>query len=113
MKTRGQVKDDLSTLATHTFNDASKDHAQTEHAHNWLEPGDLVSPAVKEANRWVIFTIRSVAGVALHDLSQVPVMHVDPDDVRIVDATVQGDFFLHGRSVAKAVGVEVVFHYPT
>jgi hypothetical protein len=112
-KTRGQVKVDLFTLSTHTFGDESKDHSQTEHAHNWLEAGDLVTPEVKEANRWVIFTIRGVEGIAVKDLTAVPVAHLATDDGRAVDATVKGDFFLHGHSVAKDVPVEVVFHYPT
>jgi hypothetical protein len=112
-KTRGQVKVDLLTLTTHTFDDAKKDSSQTEHAHNWLEAGDLVTADVKEANRWVIFTIRGVEGVTTHDLGQVPVTHLATDDARTVDATVKGDFFLHGHSVPKDVPVEVVFHYPS
>jgi hypothetical protein len=112
-KTRGQVKVDLFTLSTHTFDDDKKDKSQTEHAHNWLEAGDLVSAEVKEANRWVIYTIRGVDGVATHDLAQVPVTHLATDDGRTVVARVKGDFFLHGHSVPKDVPVEVVFHYPT
>jgi hypothetical protein len=112
-KTRGQVKVDLLTLSTHTFDDAKKDGAQTEHAHNWLEAGDLVTPAVREANRWVIFTIRGVDGIATRDLAQVAVTHLAAEDARTVDATVKGDFFLHGHSVTKDVPVEVVFHYLT
>jgi hypothetical protein len=112
-KTTGQVKIDLTTLTTHTFDDASKDKAQTEHAHNWLEAGDLVSSEVKEANRWVIFTIRSIDGLTEHDLSKVPTVHAGDDDGRTVAATAKGDFFLHGHQVPKDVAVEVVFHYPT
>lgn len=112
-KTRGQVKIDLTTLATHTFDDATKDKSQTEHAHNWLEAGDLVTPEVKEANRWVIFTIRSVDGLANADLTKIPTTHVDADDVRTVSAVAKGDFFLHGHQVPKEVPIEVVFHYAT
>jgi hypothetical protein len=107
-KTRGQVKVDLETLATHTFDDPSKNAGQTEHAHNWLEAGKLVTPEVREQNRWVVYTVESVTGLATNDLSAVPVK----DDQRVVDATVKGSFALHGHVVPKEVPVEVVFHYP-
>jgi hypothetical protein len=106
-KTRGQVKIDLTTLKTHTFDDAKKDGSQTEHAQNWLEVGTLVTPEVKEANRWVIFTIQGVDGLAEKDLSKIALS----GDTRTVDATAKGDFFLHGHQVKKDVPVEVVFHY--
>jgi len=112
-KTRGQVKVDLLTLKTTTFSDAKKDSSQTEHAHNWLEAGDLVTPEVKEANRWAIFNIQGVDGLAEKDLSKVPVTPGGKDDVRTVAATVKGDFFLHGHQVHKDVPVEIVFHYLT
>jgi hypothetical protein len=104
-KTRGQVKVDLATLSTHTFDNATKDKSQTEHAHNWLEAGDLVSPEIKETNRWAIFSIREVNELTISDLSKVPVTHVGVEDVRSVLAIAKGDFFLHGH--------QVVFHYAT
>jgi hypothetical protein len=112
-KTSGQVKVDLTTLTTHTFDDADKDKAQTKHSHNWLEAGNLVTPEVKEANRWVIFTIRSIDGLAERDLSKIAAVHAGDDDGRTVTATAKGDFFLHGHQVPKEVPIEVVFHYPT
>ncbi len=111
-KTTGQVKIDLATLSTHTFGDQSKDHAQTEHARNWLEAGDLVTADVREANRWVIFTVRGIDGLGERDLSKIPTVHGASDDIRTVLATVKGDFFLHGHQVPKEVPVEVVFHFP-
>ncbi len=107
-RTRGIVRVDLTTLRTTTFGNAEKDDLQTEHAHNWLEAGKLVTPAVKETNRWAIFTIKEVAGVGEADLSKVAVA----SDTRTVEATVKGDFFLHGHEAPKEVPVEVVFHYP-
>jgi len=112
-KSRAQVKVDLTTLTTHTFGDKGKDSAQTEHAHNWLEAGTLVTPDVKEANRWAVFTIREVTGATAHDLAAVAAVHGDTDDGKTLEATVKGDFFLHGHSVVKEVPVVVVVHYPT
>ncbi len=107
-KTRGIVRVDLTTLRTTTFGNAEKDGLQTEHAHNWLEAGKLVTPEVKETNRWAIFTIKEVAGVGEADLSKVTAS----GDTRTVDAIVKGDFFLHGHQAPKEAPVEVVFHYP-
>ncbi len=112
-KTRGQVKVDLTSLTTHTFDNPSSDASQTKHSHNWLEAGDLVTPEVREANRWAIFTLRSVSGLAGVELGKVAVTTRQPgDDTRVVAATVRGDLFVHGHQVPKEVPVEVAFHYP-
>jgi hypothetical protein len=111
-KTRGQVKVDLTTLATHTFDDPTKDKAQTEHSHNWLEAGDLVTPGVKAVNQWVIFTIRDVTDASSPSLAAAPLTNGTPDDKRVVSVVARGDFFLHGHTVPKEVPLEVTFDYP-
>jgi hypothetical protein len=111
-RTRGRVDVDLTTLQTRTFGDASKDKAQTEHAHNWLEAGDLVTPEVKEANRWVTFTIRGVDSAGAHRLDEIPVEHAGGDETRTVAVVATGDVSLHGHTVKKDVPLSVVFHYP-
>jgi hypothetical protein len=111
--TRGQVKADLSTLTTSTFGVESKDKSQTEHAHNWLEAGDLVPASVKAENRWAIFTIESIEGPAATDLSAVPAVHGASDDTRTVSVTAKGQFFVHGHQVPKSAELDVVFHYAT
>jgi hypothetical protein len=112
-KTRGLVKIDLTSLKTHTFDDDKKNAAQTEHAQNWFEAGELVTPEVKETNRWAIFTIQAVDGLTETDLSKVPAAAAGAGDVKSIAATVKGDFVLHGRQVHKDVPVEVTFRYPS
>jgi hypothetical protein len=112
-ETRGQVKADVTTLTTTTFGIEDKDKAQTEHARNWLEAGTLVTPEVKEGNRWAIYTIKSVEGLASSDLSTVPIVHLGPEDTRTVTARANGDFFVHGHQIAKSAELEIVFHYAT
>jgi uncharacterized protein (DUF2141 family) len=111
-KTHGQVKVDVTTLTTHTFND-DRDKLQSEHALNWLEVGKLVTPEVKDGNRWAIFTIRSIDGLGNNDLATFPLTHGAGDETRTVTAEAKGDFFIHGHQVAKSATVEVVFHYAT
>lgn len=108
---RGEVKVDLTTLKTHTFGD-DKDAKQTEHALNWLEVGTLVTPDVKEKNRWVVFAIESVDGLSATDLTKVAPDKGAGGDVRTVSMTVHGDFLLHEHKVKKDAAVEVKFHYP-
>jgi hypothetical protein len=108
---RGEVKVDLTTLKTHTFGD-SKDEKQTEHALNWLEVGNLVTPEVKEKNRWATLTIRSVEGAMPTDLSKATPEKTADGEVRAVTLSVHGDFLLHGHKVEKVVALDVRFHYP-
>jgi hypothetical protein len=110
--TRGEVKVDLTTLSTHTFDDADKNAAQTGHARNWLQVGEASTPEEKTANRYTVFAIRSVDKVSAEDVSKVAPTKVGNEDVRTVTATVHGEFLLHGHKANKDVPVEVRFHYP-
>jgi hypothetical protein len=111
--TRGQVKADLTTIVTTTFDDPTKNSAQTEHAHNWLEVGTLVTPEVKEANRWVLFAIRSIDGASATDITKVSPTSEGGEEVRIVSFTAHGEVLLHGHKSNKDATLEAKLHYPT
>jgi len=109
---RGEVKVDLTTLSTHTFKD-DRDGSQTSHARNWLQVGDASSADEKKANQYAVFALQSLASPSATDLSKVAPTKEEGDDVRIITATVHGDFLVHGHKAAKDVPVEVKFHYPS
>jgi hypothetical protein len=109
--TRGTVKIDLTTLATHTFDDADKNKSQTDHSHNWLEVGDLVDAATKEANKYAVFAIQTIDGASAKDVSKVAPVKEGADDVRTVTLTAHGEFLVHGRKVKKDVPLEAKFHW--
>lgn len=109
---RGEVKVDLTTLTTHTFDSAEQDTKQTKDAAGWLEVGDAVKPDEREANRWAVYAIRSIDGLSASNVSKVAPVKEGGDDVRAVTLTTHGDFLLHGHKVDKAATVEVKFHYP-
>ncbi len=111
--TRGEVKIDLTTLTTHTFDDADKNTSQTTHSHNWLEVGDLVDAPTKEANRYAAFAIQSVDGASAKDVSKVAPVKEGADDVRTVTLTAHGEFLIHQHKVKKDVALEVKFHTPS
>jgi hypothetical protein len=110
-KSRGLVRADLATFATHTFNVEDKDATQTKHARTWLEA--VVDGKTNEDMRWADFAIRSVDGLSANDLAKVAVTKDGTDDVRTVTATVHGDLLIHGHKVQKDDAVEVAFHYPS
>jgi len=115
--TRGEVKVDLSSLKTSTFNDPSKDTAQTGHALTWLEVADgadgKLPDEVKAQNRYAVFAIRSIDALSASDVSKIAaVKSPTGDDIRSVTATAHGDFLLHGHKVDKELPLEVAFHYP-
>lgn len=110
--TRGEVKIDLTTLSTHTFDDASKNSAQTEHAHNWLEIGKLVTPDVANANKYVVYAIRSIDGASATDVTKIAPTKEGSDDVRTVTLTSHGEVLLHGHKANKDANLEVKLHYP-
>jgi hypothetical protein len=110
--TRGTVKVDLTTLKTATFNDPKKDPQQTEHALNWLEVGTLVTPAEKEKNRFIVYTIQSIDGLSATDLAKVAPTKDGAEDVRVVTAKANGDVWLHGRKSARPAELSVTFHGP-
>ncbi len=110
--TRGEVKIDLTTLATRTFGNED-DASQTKHALNWLEVGDVATPDVKEANRWIVFAIRSIDNASATDVSKVAPVSEGGEDVRVVTLTAKGDLLLHGHKVEnREAKLEARLHYP-
>lgn len=110
--TRGTVKADLTTLTTKTFDDPSKNSAQTEHAHNWLEVGTLVTQDVRDANKYIVYAIRSIDGASANDVTKVAPTKDGGEDIRTVTLTSHGEVLLHGHKANKDATLEVKFHYP-
>jgi hypothetical protein len=111
-KSRGLVRIDLTTFATHTFG-SDDDATQTKHALTWLEV--TVGDKTSDAMRWADFAIRSATPLdgAPADLSKVPLTKDGADDVREVSMTVHGDVLVHGHRVEKDGVVELTFRYPS
>jgi hypothetical protein len=107
-QSRGQVRVDLSTFATHTFGN-DDDATQTKHARTWLEV--VVDGQMSDAMRWADFAIRSIDGLSATALAQVPASRDGDSDVRKVTMTVHGDLLIHGHQVQKDDAVEVAFRY--
>jgi hypothetical protein len=114
--TRGEVKADLSSLATKTFGDADKDKTQTAHARTWLEVADgeegKLPDDVKAANKYAVYAIRSVENLSATDLTKVASTRDGADELRTVTATTKGELLVHGHKVDREADVEVVFRYP-
>jgi hypothetical protein len=113
--TRGEVKADLSSLTTRTFDDAEKDKTQTGHARTWLEVADgeqgKLPDDVKAANRYAVYAIRSVDNLSANDLTKVAATKDGADEVRTVTATTKGELLIHGHKVDREADVEVQFRY--
>ena len=109
--TRGEVKVDLTSLKTHTFND-DHDASQTHHALNWLEVGDVASAEAKKANQYAVFAIQSITAPSATDVSKVSATQENGEDVRTVTMTAHGDFLLHGHKTKLDVPIEARFHFP-
>lgn len=109
--TRGEVKADLSTLKTKSFDDKDKNDTQTEHAHNWLEVGSLVDDATRKQYQYAVFAIQSVDGLSASDVSKIAATKEGSEDVKTATLTAHGDFLLHGHKVAKDATLEVKFHF--
>ncbi|HEY1955448.1 MAG TPA: hypothetical protein VGH28_07540 [Polyangiaceae bacterium] len=109
--TRGEVKIDLTTLKTHTFND-DKDASQTHHALNWLQVGDTATADEKTANQYAVFAIRSLDGLSEANVSKVAPKTEGAEEIRTVTGTAHGEFLLHGHKANKDVPIEARFHYP-
>jgi polyisoprenoid-binding protein YceI len=107
-KTKGEVDFDLADLVTQTFDDASENKSQTEHAHNWLEIGNDVEAQRREENRWARFTVRSVDQLSAPRVAEAP----EKDGARSVNFTAQGDLWLHGVSAPKTVKLIATFQGP-
>jgi len=112
--TRGEVKIDLATLKTHTFDSAAQDSKQTKDAAGWLELGDAAPVETREANRWAVYSIPSVDGLSAPDVTKVAATKdaKDGTDVRTVTLTSHGELLLHGHKVDKDAALEARFHYP-
>lgn len=113
--TRGEVKADLLTLSTKTFDDAAKDKSQTGHARTWLEVADgeegKLADDVKAGNRWAAYAIRSIDNLSATDLTKVATTKDGADEIRTVSATAHGEFLIHGHKVDREADVEVQFRY--
>ena len=113
--TRGEIKADLLSLNTKTFDDAQKDSSQTTHARTWLEVADgeegKIADDVKARSRWAVYAIRSIDKLSATDLTKVPATKDGADEARTVTATTHGEFLLHGHKVARDADVEVKFCY--
>jgi hypothetical protein len=103
----GQVEVDLSTLVTETFEDGAKNNTQTEHARNWLELGPDVEAKARAENQWARFALRG-AQVSPATLEAAP----EKEGKRRVEATANGEFWLHGVSVPKTVKIAATFEGP-
>ncbi len=108
-QSRGLVRIDLETFATHTFG-TDDDATQTEHARTWLEV--KVGDKTNDEMRWADFAIRSIDGASATDLTQVEAKKDGGDDVRTVTMTVHGDVLIHGHRVQKDGVVAADFRYP-
>jgi hypothetical protein len=109
-QSRGLVRVDLSTFATHTFGN-DDDETQTRHARTWLEA--VVDGKTNEDMRWADFAIRSIDGLSATDATKVAPTKDGGDDVRTVTMTVHGDLLVHGHKVQKDDVVEVSLRYPS
>jgi hypothetical protein len=109
-KSRGLVRIDLATFATHTFNN-DDDATQTKHARTWLEV--QVGDKTNADMRWAELAIRSIDG--LSDAADLTAMHAGRDgqeDVRALTMTVHGELLIHGHKVPGDDVVDVTFRYP-
>lgn len=109
-QSRGVVRVDLSTFATHTFGDDDKNATQTKHARTWLEA--IVDNKTNENMRWAEFAIRSIDAPSATDLRTVALVKDGAEEVRTVAMTVRGDLLVHGHKLPKEDVVEVSFRYP-
>ena len=113
---RGEVKMDLTTITMKHFDDPKDDEAQTKHARCWLEVTDCedgkLDDAVKTANKYAVYAIRSIDNASQTDLSKVaPTKDASGDDVRTVTMTTHGELLIHGHKVDRDADVEAAFHY--
>ncbi len=110
-QSRGLVRVDLASFATHTFGDDNKDSTQTKHARTWLESG--VDGKTNDEMRWAEFAIRSIDNLSAADVKAVSPVNEGAERVRTLTMTVHGDLLVHGHKLPKEDLVAVVMHYPT
>jgi polyisoprenoid-binding protein YceI len=101
-KTTGTIHVRLSTLRTHTFDDADKNTSQTEHARNWMEVGNDASAATRMKFEWATLKITSIEATpaSLADAKE-------EGGARVIKAKVSCDLTLHGVTSKKTVPVTV------
>ncbi len=109
--TRGEVKVDLTSLKMHTFKD-DHDAAQTKHALNWLQVGDVATADEKKTNQYAVFAVQSLTNISAADVSKLAPTNESGEEIRTVTATAHGDFLVHGHKAVKDVPIEARFHYP-
>jgi len=109
---RGEVKIDLLSLKTHTFDSEAQDTKQTKDSAGWLEVGDSAPAAARETNRWAVYSIRSIDGLSAPDVTKVAPTTQGGEDIRTVSLTSHGELLLHGHKADKEAALEVRFHYP-
>jgi hypothetical protein len=109
-KSTGLVRVDLDKLTLYqerredenaAFGEKTKNTRQNEHAKNWLEIGADVPEDVKKTNRFVEFRVLRLDGVSDKNLT------AKGAGEHKVQATVVGDFRLHGRKNEKRAKVEL------
>lgn len=112
---RGEIRIDLSTLATSTFAEADKNQSQTTHARTWLEVGDgeggKLDEKTKESNRFAVYAIRAIEKPSATDVTKLAPSKDGADDVRTVTLTTRGELLVHGHKVERTADVEIAFRY--
>ncbi len=112
---RGEVKIDLTTLATTTFAEQEKNASQTTHARTWLEVGDgesgKIEEETKKTHRWAVYAIRSIDNASASDITKLAPTKDGSDEVRTVTLTTKGELLVHGHKVERDADVEVAFRY--
>ncbi len=107
---RGDVRFDVTTVVTHSFDSPTQNAAQTGHARNWLEVGPDVTPVRREAVRWARFAIRRVVSTSAHDLASGEALPADGGGVqRSVHFVLDGELTVHGITVPRTAAVDAVF----
>ena len=109
-KSRGIIRIDLSTLATHTFGDEGQDATQTKHARTWLEA--VVDGKTNETMRWAEFAIRSIDALSATAVQAIAPTKDGGDEVRTATMTVHGELLIHGHKLPKDAVVDVSFRVP-
>lgn len=111
-KSVGEVKVDLTTLDTHTFDDKEKNESQSGHARNWMEVGSDYTKDVIEKYKWATFAIRSIDDASQPDITKIAPISKDGEDVRTVTLTGHGEILIHGHASKKDIPMEVRFYWP-
>lgn len=114
-RTRGEVKIDLTTLTTSTFDVASKNESQTTHARTWLEVADgedgKLDDKLKQEHRYAVYAIRSVENPSAVDVTKIAPSKDGADEVRTVTLTTKGELLVHGHKVNRDAELEARFRY--